>query len=298
MWKTCNKCMAEKPLEAFSRDARRKDGLNLTCKPCRKAYITARKAKKGEGSTYIGAPCKNGHKGLRLRTSGNCIDCLKEWREANRDKLLAQARAKYHRDPERYREAGRRWRKANPGASAEKSRQYAAKNRERIRELNRRWRELNRGKLLAKQREYWAANRDRLLERHKEWRAQNADHIKTKQREKYLRRRKDPQIVAEDRLRAKTHYEQNRGYYAIKTKARRKIEKTAMPTWLSAKQAEEIERIYMECAKLTADTGIKHEVDHIVPLCGHSVSGLHVPWNLQILTAEENRAKGNKHGDE
>ena len=72
-----------------------------------------------------------------------------------------------------------------------------------------------------------------------------------------------------------------------------KLQRT--PPWLNAEHRADIRRIYRAAADLTATTGECYHVDHIVPLRGERVSGLHVPWNLQVLIASENLAKSNKH---
>lgn len=78
-------------------------------------------------------------------------------------------------------------------------------------------------------------------------------------------------------------------------KAKRKAAKLQRtPKWLTSLHLEHIEMFYASAAALTKEFGISMQVDHIVPLQGKNVSGLHVPWNLQVITAQENAYKGNR----
>lgn len=77
---------------------------------------------------------------------------------------------------------------------------------------------------------------------------------------------------------------------------RRASELSASPPWMTAEDWQAITEIYIAARKLSEETGIAHEVDHIVPLQGRNVSGLHVAWNLRPITAAQNRAKGRSHG--
>lgn len=76
--------------------------------------------------------------------------------------------------------------------------------------------------------------------------------------------------------------------------AKKAARRRSIPRWLSMSQRRQIRDIYQRSAALSASTGVRHEVDHIVPLNGEGVCGLHVPWNLQILTARENLEKSNR----
>lgn len=72
---------------------------------------------------------------------------------------------------------------------------------------------------------------------------------------------------------------------------RRARKLSAEPQWLTGAQREAMAEIFRDAARQG-----KH-VDHIVPLRGTAVCGLHVPWNFQLLTPAENWSKGNRMPD-
>ena len=78
------------------------------------------------------------------------------------------------------------------------------------------------------------------------------------------------------------------------TKARRRKHRDATPPWLTRKQKTEIRQLYQIAITMTKTTGEQYVVDHIVPLRSPDVCGLHVPWNLRVITQEENLKKSNK----
>ena len=71
-----------------------------------------------------------------------------------------------------------------------------------------------------------------------------------------------------------------------------------IPLWLTEEHWDAINAFYLEARRRTEETGIIHHVDHKYPLRGKTVSGLHVPWNLQVLTAKANLSKANRLTDE
>jgi hypothetical protein len=88
--------------------------------------------------------------------------------------------------------------------------------------------------------------------------------------------------------------ERNLVWVRADTKARRRKHRQATPKWLSSKQKAEIRQLYQIAITMTRTTGEQYVVDHIIPLRSDDVCGLHVPWNLRVITQEENLKKSNK----
>lgn len=75
---------------------------------------------------------------------------------------------------------------------------------------------------------------------------------------------------------------------------RRANKLNATPSWLTESHKLHIACKYSLAAMLSKNTEEQYHVDHIVPLKGKTVCGLHVPWNLRVIPAQENLRKSNK----
>lgn len=117
---------------------------------------------------------------------------------------------------------------------------------------------------------YYAEKKTTLQQKYKEWREENADS-----RAEYMAQwgRENAALVAEKNMRRHAG----------------KIQAT--PKWANRERMVEF---YKEAERLTAETGIQHHVDHIYPLQGKIVCGLHCEANLNVITQFENIQKLNR----
>ncbi len=131
----------------------------------------------------------------------------------------------------------------------------------------------NKEAISAQQKSYREANRGRESQRKRAWYEANKEHTVTYYRE-YRKRR--PEVNRE---------------YVNRVRAQKK---QGCIEW-DDKELNEliIKEIYAHCQYINELTGVKHEVDHILPMNGKQVSGLHHYSNLRVITADENRRKSN-----
>ena len=132
---------------------------------------------------------------------------------------------------------------------------------------------------LKKQREretakrYYQKHREEILAKKKKYGAENKDKIKVRNHEYRIK---------------------NKPKFNAKFKKRQAAKLQRTPAWLTKDDHFVIEQIYELAALRAKMLGIEHHVDHIYPLQGERVSGLHVPQNLQVIPARENLVKRNK----
>jgi hypothetical protein len=90
------------------------------------------------------------------------------------------------------------------------------------------------------------------------------------------------------------HKKRNPEYYKALVSVRKRRHRKATPQWITASQKLSMRQLYLQAMELTKITGERYVVDHVIPLISDEVCGLHVPWNLRVITQEENLKKSNK----
>jgi hypothetical protein len=262
-YKNCTKCQVLKLAtpDFFARAKLGKYGLSAWCKSCGKIYreINSEKLKSKKAEYYS----KNKEKiGLKVAAyyekNRDAIGVYNaEYCKKNKEKIALRF-ANYYLD--------------NKDVIREKNKNYISKNFINVSLKKKQYQEKNREKILKDKKKYYEENKEQYLESNANWKKQNIEKAK--------------------KLVEIWHKNNHTKVIAIRSK-RRAAKINASPSWLNDEHKRKIEILFNEAA-LLSERGFKHHVDHIVPLQGKKVCGLHVPWNLRVIPANINIKKKNK----
>ena len=189
--------------------------------------------------------------------------------EANREKI--QARKKVYRE-------------ANPEKAAASAKAYREANREKAAARNKAYYVGNREKAAASAKAWCKANREKAAASAKTWCKANPEK-KAAQSKKYYEANRE-KLAAQ----TKAYREENPEKRAANLACRRVKKLQRSLPCLNAHDLSEIRKCYRVAGQLRK-AGWHVHVDHIVPLQGKDVSGLHAPWNLKIISGTDNLRK-------
>lgn len=150
---------------------------------------------------------------------------------------------------------------------------------------------------------YRAANPEKRAENSRRWKQNNHERVLLLER---ARRQRNPEVT---RKNSRAHYYRHRERELVRQKIWRMANKGAVnaftakrkadllqrtPVWLSADDLWLLKEAYLLAQQRTALTGFVWHVDHVIPLRGKKVSGLHVPTNIRVIPGVDNLRKGNR----
>ena len=194
------------------------------------------------------------NKAYRLANKEKIAEYTKAYRLANKEKIAETDKAYRLTNKEAKSEYDKAYNQENKEKKLAYAKEYQQANKEKVAEYKKAYYLANKAKSNERTKAYHQENREKALETNKAWRQNNRDIMNT---------------------------------HGAKHRAA-KLERTV--SWADS---DAIKALYTEAQRLTEETGEQHHVDHIIPLRGKLVSGLHVENNLQVLTAYDNLSKSN-----
>lgn len=192
----------------------------------------------------------------------------------------AQRKVEYQRDKAKNQEKMKartdKFRRENPEKNAEYAKAFRERNPESCKASTRKWYEANKEYKLGKE----------IERRKKDWEAYKEGVRKN-------RANRTPEQIEAEYERRKA-YRQSRAAELVAWNAKRRAAtKKRTPIWLTAEDIAAMEALYVEARRRTQEEGVEYHVDHVLPLQGKYVSGLHMPSNMQVLLGTENQKKTN-----
>lgn len=225
-----------------------------TCNKC--------KEEKPLDEFYKDKSVKDGHTRI-------CKRCIKQRDKDNAEQIKAYRARRYKAESEKQKEYVREWQQNNA---------------ERVQSNGKRWREDNVEKIKESRKEYYQDNIDKV-------KAANKQRYEDFPEKGKAASKKWAEDNSERKLENhRKWHKQNPSKRAAYNAQHRAAKINRTPPWADK---EAIDAIYEEARALQEATGIPHHVDHIYPLRGEKVSGLHVEGNLRAVPAKVNLTKSN-----
>lgn len=132
-------------------------------------------------------------------------------------------------------------------------------------------------------------NPDRVKKNHDAWNKRNPGLANKRRKEWYENN------LERHNQQMKRYFQENPHLRAKLSSVQRAAKNHRTPLWLTDDDFWMMDEIYRLAGLRTAVTGIAWHVDHVIPLRGKLVSGLHVPSNLQVVEWKKNLKKGNRY---
>jgi 5-methylcytosine-specific restriction endonuclease McrA len=222
------------------------------------------------------------------------------WRKANAEKVKLAKKAQYAANREAVCIRNNAYYATNIDKCRIARKVYRDANKEKKRIVDRAYYAANTAKVRAGNKAYYESHLEEAVAYAKAYYAANIEAVKAYAKAQYAANKAN--VIAAVKVWGAANPEKVKATKAkysklnvhrsnARSQIRRVLKLSAIPTWADHSA---ILVVYQTAADITRSTNIKHEVDHIVPLISKIVCGLHVEFNLQVLTEAANRSKGNR----